>query len=277
MSNELVLLPKSQYAALLGKQSGSDDVPAESPPATEKPAVEHSPPIPIPASPPSPKQQPAHGTDLPVDNVAPSKSSDESHSEQVSAASGDAGAQGNSKPGQISPGDSDTGDNSASSKTIEKITTPGDSKIENSLLLKFKANDQKYIRNIISACEKHPDILDWNSDGVIKVKGTELQGSDIFELLSDTLTDRKNPVGKLLIYQALAQAGITSKDIKNRNNKAFFNAVNGKKPAKKSSSAATNEGGKRKAEAEAVSSNDTEKKTENSPPKRQKMTWITWK
>lgn len=289
MSTELVLLPKSQYASLLAKKCGtcsSSESTIE--PQTEKSPLEQSTNIP----------SASNGNNIPHATDVLSKSNDGTWGDggQEDKEGGTTAGHGHHKLGENSSvhhnivpdshnsgevGEKDTGKEELHQQSLNNPSAlVGESKKGNSsLLLKFKVNDQKYIRNILSACEKNPDIISWNSEGVIKVRGEEIQGSDIVELLFDTLSDRKNPVGKLIIYQALSDAGVTTKDLKNRNNKAFFNAVNGKKVVKKSTGTCKKRKQMQDEKTENIPPSQISVKNvnSNSPPSKKKNTWIIWK
>lgn len=289
MSTELVLLPRSQYATLLGKKCDSSENATE----TQKPVMEQS--TVVPSSPvgnnlPHTTHEPAKSTATTTTNI--------NGDEQARAGLGE-------RLDKLNETSSDNIYDGATSKNVKTVTeedesatiektgemsliknsvaesTPSDSKMDyTSLVSKFKENDQKYIKNIIDACMKNSEIISWNSEGIVKIKDDEIEGSNIFQLLSDTLTDKKNPVGKLAFYMALSDVGVTSKDLKNRNNKAFFNAVNGKKVVKKKSSANNN---KRKLGEISINhgndvdndKNGTLVKLEHSPPKK-KNAWLSW-
>lgn len=290
MSTELVLLPRAQYASLLAKKCGTCSSSREEDTAeTQKYAMEPTSTIPQ----QSVGNSLPHGFDVSAKSHLGTSSQQQHESIQERAAVGEGSFEHDKTITDSSYPGSDSQSSGTVAEAIKTVQQPsnslphtGESKMENSLLLKFKTNDQKYIRNILSACEKNPDIINWNSEGLISVRGEEIQGSDIVELLADTLTDRKNPVGKLIIYQALSDAGVTTKDLKNRNNKAFFNAVNGKKKLKKSSSSASKENVNSKKRKASVVDEKTEKVDSNAvqanrsdvaPEPSKKSVWISWK
>jgi len=291
MANEMVLLPKAQYASLLDKKCEKCDKCSPTKDANSSHASnaeQNQVGIHV-------REEPdTKSGNVPGNHLScPFNQSSARRVEPSPSINGDAITEQTAR-GYTKDNDTDGGldklnqisgdsSNNAPSSELHQINSPSKFHMENPILLKFKGNDQRYIRSIIEASEKRPDIISWDSDGVVTIKGNKIEGSSIFELLSDTLTDRKNPVGKFFFYTALGEIGVTSKSFKNRNNKAFFNAVTGRKIVKKSDKQKLKkeeEGEDRKVQSE----NDQEKyninniapaRTYSPPPKKHK--WMSWK
>ena len=226
MANEMILLPKAKYESLLVNKCAKCDSETE---VTVTPTSDDI-----------PETREQHNsssisTGLPSTFIHESRDADngltkpvQSGKQQQQQSSDSSGSSaGYDADREDTPVDSSSSDpNKLDVSNVEPVTNE-------TLLIKFNAKDQKYVKNILEVSKKHPEEIFWEKDGVVTIKGNKLEGSSIYELLLDTVKDsNKNPVGKFLFYRSLASIGLSSKDIKNRTNKCFFNAVNGRKVSK---------------------------------------------
>lgn len=96
----------------------------------------------------------------------------------------------------------------------------------NDVLRSFKSTDLNYITQLIEACKNNQDILYWDlNSGEIFYMENRIEGSNISELLQDSLTDNLNPVAKMHFYGALAKLNIPVKCIKHQKNKELLKAL----------------------------------------------------
>ena len=238
MANEMVLLPRSKYVSLLDNKctkceekpsdssTSNDLIPAistdnESDSSCSSNGIPNTPSTDRESELQQQQQQQQQQQHINAEPLHESSSSTQSPVHDSSNTAND--GPGENIAGLDSSPASDNSDIIHKQSQQEPVT-------EESLLLKFPAKDVKYAKTILDASKSHPDQLYWDKDGTVIVNGDKLEGSNIYLLVKDTIKDSSvNPVGKFLFYRSLAKIGLKSKDIKNRTNKCFFNAVNGQK------------------------------------------------
>ena len=241
MANEMVLLPRSKYVSLLdNKCTKCEEKPSDSSTSNDL----------IPAISTDNESKQGESDSSCSSNGIPNTPSNDRESElqqqqqqqqqhinaeplHESSSSTQSPVHDSSNTANDGPGENIAGlDSSPASDNSDIIHKQSQQEpvTEESLLLKFPAKDVKYAKTILDASKSHPDQLYWDKDGTVIVNGDKLEGSNIYLLVKDTIKDSSvNPVGKFLFYRSLAKIGLKSKDIKNRTNKCFFNAVNGQK------------------------------------------------
>ena len=77
-----------------------------------------------------------------------------------------------------------------------------------------------YIKPILEKLERYEDILNWDKDtGEIIFENKLISGSNIVELLKDSLSGGLHPKGKMEFYLGLGMINLKAKYIKDRRNK----------------------------------------------------------
>ena len=98
------------------------------------------------------------------------------------------------------------------------------------ILQSFNSSELKYIQPIIDEMQRHGDILTWDKQtGEVIFKLENISGSNIIELLKDTLTATLHPTGKMEFCRGLDMINIQPKYLKHSKNKALLNILRGKK------------------------------------------------
>ncbi len=115
--------------------------------------------------------------------------------------------------------------NSTSEKKDEKNTSQIQDEVEQ-LVTKYP-----HMGALFNMFSQNPETLKWNNNGSIVIDGDKtIYGSDIINLMKDTLNNKMHPVGKMAFYRAMAKLNVPSKLIVNAKNKQILAKL--KKPPK---------------------------------------------
>ena len=87
------------------------------------------------------------------------------------------------------------------------------------ILQGFNSAEFKYVQPILALMMENHDIVSWNENtGEIIFKSNTVEGSNVIELLKDTLTDNLHPVGKMEFYRGLVDINVKNRYIKHPKN-----------------------------------------------------------
>ena len=91
------------------------------------------------------------------------------------------------------------------------------------VLKMFDESELVYIHPIVKKMEKNPTTLNWDKEtGEIVYELNAISGSNILDLLEDSLTGNINPIGKKEFYSGMSLLNVDGKYIKNFENKHFL-------------------------------------------------------
>ncbi len=80
-----------------------------------------------------------------------------------------------------------------------------------------------HLGSLFNILGQHPETLSWNENGSIIVDGEKtIYGSDIIDLVQDTINNKLNPIGKMAFYRAMAKLKVPTKLISHAKNKKIL-------------------------------------------------------
>ena len=110
-----------------------------------------------------------------------------------------------------------------------------------------------HLGTLFNIFSQNPETIKWNSNGSIVIDGEKtIFGSDIIDLMQDTVTNKIRPLGKMAFFRAMAKLNVPSKLIAHAKNKEILAKL------KKPPSIAGKRGKKKR------------------PSASSKIGWITW-
>ena len=135
---------------------------------------------------------------------------------------------------QLIPAVSITRENGASEKvnSSEQSTSSADNELDYSVddvVNSFNQSELKYIHSIIKLMNEKPDVMSWDMNtGEIKLQGVAEKGTNVIELLKDSLIGNIHPRGKMEFLRGLAMLGVKVQALKNAKYKGILRSIRGK-------------------------------------------------
>lgn len=99
---------------------------------------------------------------------------------------------------------------------------------DNDVLDSFSEKELQYVEPIILLMKKEETVMTWNKNtGEIILLGNAVDGSNVIELLKDTLTGQLHPAGKMEFLRGLDLLKVNMKCLKNTKYKNLLRAIKG--------------------------------------------------
>ena len=98
--------------------------------------------------------------------------------------------------------------------------------LHNNILESVPKSSKTETEMLVKHLQSRPDILKWNKDGEIIFEGRTLDGSNITDLIADSMTNRQEsttqPMFKSVFLKALSRANVPRTWIKNKSHKKYL-------------------------------------------------------